>query len=269
MQRESTEWLIPVVLVIGAAAALWFYWTQINSQPPPVVAGETPAMPRRPAIEPMTGPRHPIPELARSEAVELRPLPSLDDSDEYFKIELVELYGDAVGDLLVASALIEKIVATVDNLPRSHVAERIRPVGRLPGQFQADGEDDNGGDYSLSAENYQRYDALVELVASADIDRLVDTYQRYYPLFQGAYVGLGYPDAYFNDRLVEVIDHLLDTPTAGERVELTRPHVLYEYADPVLQKLSSGQKLLFRMGDAHAETIKLTLQTLRDRIVES
>ena len=37
-------------------------------------------------------------------------------------------------------------------------------------------------------------------------------YKQYYPLFQQAYVDLGYPEGYFNDRLVEVIDHLLATP---------------------------------------------------------
>ena len=39
-------------------------------------------------------------------------------------------------------------------------------------------------------------------------------YERLYPLFQQAYEDLGYPGKYFNDRLVEVIDHLLQTPEA-------------------------------------------------------
>lgn len=268
MQRDSTEWLIPAALAIGAAAALWYYWAQINRHPVDMPENGAPATHETPTIEPLGGPRHPIPALQRSAASDLRPLPPLGESDEYFKIELVDLYGEAVGEVLVASDLIEKVVATVDSLTRSHVAERIRPVGRLPDQFQADG-DQGGDEFTLSSGNYRRYDVLVNLVASADMDRLVETYKRYYPLFQDAYVALGYPDGYFNDRLVEVIDHLLETPAAGDQVRLVRPHVLYEFADPALEGRSSGQKLLLRMGDAHAATIKQTLRELRDRIAGS
>lgn len=268
MQRESKEWLVPVVLAIGTAAALWFYWSQVNRDPEELRRSVATERPQRPAIEPLSGPRHPIEGMQRPDDAVLRPLPSLDESDEYFRIELTELYGDAVGEVLVASGVIEKMVATVDSLPRSYVAERIRPVGALPGQFQIDGQDDSGA-YTLSPDNYDRYDVLVSLVTGADVERVVDTYERYYPLFQSAYVQLGYPDGYFNDRLVEVIDHLLQTPAAGEQVMLTRPHVLYEYADPALEGLSSGQKLLLRMGDAHMESIKKTLRELRDRIAGS
>jgi hypothetical protein len=82
-------------------------------------------------------------------------------------------------------------------------------------------------------------------------------------LFQDAYVALGYPDGYFNDRLVEVIDHLLETPEVNDPIELVRPHVLYEYSDPNLEALSSGQKLLLRMGSDNAARIKGTLRELR------
>ena len=37
-------------------------------------------------------------------------------------------------------------------------------------------------------------------------------YRRLYPLFQQAYAELGYPTGHFNDRLVEVVDHLLAAP---------------------------------------------------------
>ena len=91
-------------------------------------------------------------------------------------------------------------------------------------------------------------------------------YRRYYPLFQQSYQRLGYPDAYFNDRLVEVIDLLLSTPTPEEPVALIRPNVLYEYAEPDLEALSSGQKLLLRIGNQHAAEVKAVLRELREHI---
>ena len=62
---------------------------------------------------------------------------------------------------------------------------------------------------------------------------------------------------------IEVIDHLLETPEVNDPIELVRPHVLYEYSDPNLEALSSGQKLLLRMGSDNAARIKGTLRELR------
>jgi len=46
-------------------------------------------------------------------------------------------------------------------------------------------------------------------------------------------------------------------------IRLVRPHVLYEFADADLAALSSGQKLLLRMGRDHTATIKRVLSDLR------
>ncbi|MFQ5982999.1 MAG: DUF3014 domain-containing protein, partial [Woeseiaceae bacterium] len=48
-----------------------------------------------------------------------------------------------------------------------------------------------------------------------------------------------------------------------EPIRLVRPHVLYEFADEDLESLSSGQKLLLRMGNEHATRIKETLEEFR------
>ncbi len=104
---------------------------------------------------------------------------------------------------------------------------------------------------------------MVDLIVSADSAEIAALYHRSYPLFQSAYVDLGYPDAYFDDRLVEVIDHLLETPEVSGPIELVRPHVLYEYRDADLETLSSGQKLMLRIGEEHAGSIKMKLRELR------
>ncbi len=120
----------------------------------------------------------------------------------------------------------------------------------------------------LSADNFARYQPLVEMLASADPDELVQTYRRFYPLLQQAYVELGYPDGYFNDRLVEVIDHLLLAPDVPEKLQLTRPHVLYQYADRDIEALSSGQKLMLRIGDENAARVRKSLAAFRQALLE-
>jgi hypothetical protein len=214
----------------------------------------------------LIGPVHPIEPLDwdAPDSEDLVELPNLNDIDAYLRLELVDLYGSQLNTLMASDALIDKIVATVDNLPRSHVAERVRPLGRLQSDFVTQaGADDTA---TLDPLNYERYRVLVDLFTLADPDAVTDLYRRYYPLLQKSYETLGYPHGYFNDRVVEVIDHLLATPVPDEAPRLVRPHVLFEFADPELEALSSGQKFLLRMGADNAARTKQALEQLRARL---
>mgnify|MGYP001811692810 CR=1 FL=1 len=173
MGDPDVKLLVGILLVVALAVAGWYFRDELLPQPEqPVVAPSLPAV-----AEPVedSGPRHPIlpPDAAQPGQRELVPLPSLDDSDAYFLLALVDVFGADIESLLVKDGLIDRIVTTVDNLPRDHVAEKIRPVGRLPDFFQADTSGDNGPIF-LSPENYRRYDQLVGLVATADVDAIVD-----------------------------------------------------------------------------------------------
>ncbi len=266
MRRESTQFYIPILLAIAVAAALTYYWIEINRDAPP--AEPPPAAVQPVAVEPKS-PLHPFPKVESPvrPGGELVELPALDQSDEYLKLALADVLSSrTVAEMLAERDLIARIVATVDNLPRDHVAERIRPVAGLVSAFDAEASSNN--EFTISADSYRRYDVLVDLVTNADLNELTEAYGRFYPLFQKAYVDLGYPNAYFNDRLVAVIDHLLVTPDVQDPISLVRPHVLYEFADMDLESLSSGQKLLIRMGNEHATRIKATLGELRLLIAE-
>jgi hypothetical protein len=270
MRKETIQWLIPVLLAMGAAAALWFWWAQ--TERPEAVGDREPVQPAETvdtSPEQPEEPAYPVeaPETA-AQSAELRPLPPLDESDRYFKLEVTDLFGETIDAILADDHVIERIVATVDNLSREQIAERIKPVEGVGGQFIVE-ETDDGEEYILDPQNYGRYDEVVALVENTDIEQADELYRRFYPLFQKAYEDLGYPQGYFNDRLVEVIDHLLATPDVEEPIRLVRPHVLYEYADPELESLSPGQKLLLRIGGEHRATVKEKLREFRARISES
>lgn len=265
MDDTEIKWLIALLLAAAAAAAAWFFWDGAKlppAEPAPVqqapVEDTAPAEPLHP-VEPL--------ELEPGDG-ELVELPPLEESDRYFALALVDIFGPELETLLADEALIDKTVATVDNLTRGRVAEKIRPVGRLSGNFIVTAAGDNGPFY-LSSENYDRYKPLVNMVTDADLDELVATYRRFYPLMQEAFAQLGYPDGYFNDRVVAVIDQLLATPEPEQPIRLVQPHVLYEFADPELEALSSGQKLLLRMGPDHAAAVKAVLEDVRGRIAQA
>jgi hypothetical protein len=177
---------------------------------------------------------------------------------------LAGLYGaDAASQFFYANDLARRIVATVDNLPRKQVAMRLIPMKPPGGGFVTKSQD---GAVYLSPENYARYAPYVRLLESADPKKLVAVYVRLYPLFQQAYQELGYPQGYFNDRLVEVIDHLLATPDVEGPIRLVQPKVLYQFEDPKLEALSAGQKSLIRMGSENAAKVKSALTGIRQAV---
>lgn len=265
MDDPDVKLLLAILLLVALAGAGWFFRDELL--PGPEV--QAPSHPAPATVDERVneGPKYPVLpfETAESGAATLVPLPPLDDSDGYFILALMDVFGSAIEPLLAKEAIIDRLVGTIDGLPRDHVAEKIRPVGRLSNSFTVVTDESNGPIF-LSQENFKRYDFLVNQIRSADIDTVVATYRRFYPLLQQSYERLGYPDAYFNDRVVEVIDHLLRTPQPDEPIRLVRPHVLYEFADPELEALSSGRKLLLRMGGEHAAVMKSFLGELRAEI---
>jgi hypothetical protein len=109
----------------------------------------------------------------------------------------------------------------------------------------------------------------MRLAQAVPTDKLVAVYLRFYPLLQRQYETLGYPDGYFNDRVVQVIDHLLATPEPEPPLLIAQPRVLYEFADPALEDLSAGQKILLRMGAENRRTVKSKLREIRKGLVAS
>lgn len=261
MSESNSNWLLPAIVVVAlVAAAVWFYRQQPNAPVPAEQSAGTETAPAAP-----TGPQYPVPLPGADSGGQLIDLPSLDDSDAYFKLELLGLFGEALDNLLVESGLIDKFVITIDNLPQSSVAERVRPLRSIEGPFPVEPADVEGT-YVIGGDNAARYAPLIGVLSSADPQRVMETYSRFYPLMQEAYVRLGYPDAYFNDRLIAVIDHLLAAPEPETPLRLVRPNVLYQYADPELEALSAGQKLMLRMGRENAATVKALLRDYRNRL---
>ncbi len=259
VQRQPLLW-IGVLAALGAAGALYFYLTR--PAPPPVgvpVAPPPVAATPPPAVAPPIA--HPVPTTPAE------PLPALDASDEPLRTALVELGGgDALATLLRPEALLRHIVASVDALPRAGLDVEARPLRRPAGEFLALGPDDAA---TISPRNAARYEPYVRVLAALDMPRLAALYQRFYPLFQQAYGELGNPDGYFNDRLVEVIDHLLATPAVDGPIRLVRPKVMYEFADPALQSLSVGQKALLRLDPAQRRTVLAQLRALRAAVART
>jgi hypothetical protein len=248
--------VVGVAAAIFVLAAIGVYYLRSRNQPLPA-APSPPAAVAPASSEPSIA--HPLPAGAGGAAA--APLPELADSDAPLRDALSQISSaDAVKDFLVPQDLVRKIVVTIDNLPRQKVAVDKRPANPVGGEFLAKGDELHS---TLDQRNFDRYKPMIAAINRLDAKQLGALYIHYYPLFQSSYQNLGYPNGYFNDRLVEVIDNLLATPEPKEPIELVRPNVMYTYADPALESRSAGQKLLIRMGPENAKAVKAKLTELR------
>lgn len=262
--------LVVIILVIAVAA---YYLGQRSSE------SELPPAPQQPVSDNATPSstvqepvriQYPVKNITPADSVAVdtpaaAPLPGLVDSDDSVREALTGLYDSLQLDKLFNfNSIIRHFVVTVDNVTASKLPQKFK-FTRLPvDSFLV--THDAGGGLSIDPKNYDRYTPYIRFMEAVDLNGLTELYFRYYPLFQQAYEDLGYPDRYFNDRLVEVIDHLLATPDVRDPIMLKQPVVYYTFADPKLEALSAGQKLMIRIGHDNAVRVKSWLRQLRAAI---
>ncbi|HEY9052255.1 MAG TPA: DUF3014 domain-containing protein, partial [Gammaproteobacteria bacterium] len=247
MNKSTVVVVSSIVLLAGGAAGYWYWqnqqpdidYAQIEapiqkSVPAAPVEEAAPAFPLKLDIPPQPA-QPPLP-----------PLPALEQSDSFVLETLNTLLSDpALVKIFISDKLIEKFVASIDNLPSKSLPVKVMPIKTTGGSMITTGSE---SDLTISPKNAERYVPYIKVLNAADTKQLVQLYIRLYPLLQLAYEDLGYPDKYFNDRLIEVIDHLLDAPDVTGPVKLVQPKVVYKFADPELETRSIGQRIMIRIG---------------------
>jgi hypothetical protein len=253
--------------VLAAVLASGFLWWKSQKAPASaeVVAPGPVTTPVLPGAAPqaeaaaIAAIRHPF-----DTAPPAAPLPALDDSDRPLTEALVGLLGEKPWQaLFYPDRIVRRIVATIDNLPRQDAPVNMWPVKPVGAWMMTAGA---GDALHIAPDNARRYAAYAALVKAVNAALLVDIYRRFYPLFQQAYVELGYPQGYFNDRLVAAIDDLLAAPELAEPPRLVQRKVIYQFADPDLERRSAGQKILLRIGADHARIVKARLREIRSMV---
>lgn len=256
----GSRMLLLLGLLLLAAGGGWYLWsTYFAPKPAPIVAEAPPPPPPPKPAEPAI--QHPIETGAPA-----GPLPTLAESDKPLVEGLASaIERDAIARWMIPQDLVRRIVVTVDNLPRRSYAQRLSPLRPVPGKFTVVGAD---AQMKIAPQNAARYTPLVRAFDAVNSEKLVALYVRFYPLFQEAYREQGYPNAYFNDRLVEVLDLLIATREMPGQLAIAQPKVLYEYADPALEALPSGQKILLRIGPENAARVKAKLRDIRSLVAK-
>lgn len=281
LRTRIFTWTGVAALAVGG----YFAWQHVNApgtDPASQTAMAPPLTPAPPA--PVAEPpaavtpaiQHPMEPLADPSAP---PLPALGESEPTVTGRLTELLGrQNVLVFLQPGSFVRHAVATVDNLGRDHAPSQVWPINPTPGRFSTFTAAD--GTQTVHRDNSQRYAPLVTMVEAVDTAQAVALYRTLYPLFQQAHEELGFPGRHFNDRLVAVMDLLISTPTpialpTVTRVDVKgpvaslRPWVRYEYANPDWQALSSGQKILLRVGPENQRRLVAKLRDIRQHIAKA
>ena len=260
-RNKAIWWSAAAVVVVIIGIGAYYRYTATSNAPVKVQENRPPPPPPVKADD--GGIQHPIPAAGTDGSA----LPALNQSDVAVKDSITGVLGaKPVEQFLVQENIVRHIVVTIDNLPRKKVAVDLRPVKPTPGETAISNQGDTT---TLGAANYARYAPFIHLVETTDPKTLASVYFHLYPLFQQAYEDLGYPGRFFNDRLVEVIDHLLAAPEPQGPIDLVQPKVFYQFADPKLEDLSAGQKLLIRMGPANERSLKAKLRDFRSELVQN
>ena len=254
--KNPLVWIILFVLAAGAAWYLSVRQDQTEVEEALVIPAEVAPEPP-PEQYPVDDIQVPEPEPVEPEPVEPmapepepQPLPTLAESDPEVLGEAKAL-SPALEALLIPEFVLSRIVTTIDALDGARVAPPMRPTTSVPGRFtvlEADGQ------AVISPQNAERYAPFVAL------------YVRYYPLLQEAYLGLGEGDERFNDRVVQVLDHLLATPEPVGLLEVRQEEANYVFVDPELEALSVGQKALLRLSQEDRTTVKDRIRDLRNAL---
>lgn len=250
-----------VAVIVLVLAGLWVLRPRLDMGTPP--APELPAVvdaveraPSAPALH------HPLPPV---EAPRLVPAAGIAKA-------IMGLVGtDAALRFLQLADFPRRAVATLDGLGREHAPVAAWPVVPTPQRFLV--EED-----AVAQRNAARYAPFVAFVAALDASALVDLYRRMYPVLQQAYRELGFGDRSLNDRVVEVLALLLATPEPAQPplvslmevkgpIPSEQPWTRYEYADPDLQALAAGQKILLRVGPEHRAVLKGKLRELQKELL--
>ncbi|AWH50559.1 DUF3014 domain-containing protein [Stenotrophomonas sp. SAU14A_NAIMI4_5] len=261
-------WVLGVVVVGGAGA--WLFrdqWQDLADRvevPTQAAAPSTAAPPAAPTAEPASSTpaiQHPLDTDAAADPA----LPKMEDSDTAAWTALSGLFNGEGGlALLLRDHLIQRLVTHVDNLDKTSVPPSALATRPLPGSLQVDA---GGKGEQIAAGNAARYAPYVQAFTALDPAAAGTAYKRFYPLIQQAYVDLGRPQGYFNDRLVAVIDHLLETPEPARPLAVVRDERgRYRFVDPDLQSRSVGQKALLRLDATQERAVKQQLRAIRSSI---
>lgn len=173
------------------------------------------------------------------------PLPALAESDAAVADEVTGCVGALAPVWLAQEDLLRRAAAVLAGVAAGRVPRGQLDFMAVTGPFRTVERD---GVAYLDPDSYERYVRFVDIVTCVSPERTVALIARFEPLLGEAMAALGEEGPGVRAGVDAVLEKVLAAPMPKGFVPLSRPNVLYEYADPSLEALDHFQKQLLRMG---------------------
>ena len=210
-------------------------------------------------------PQKPEPAAVAVNEEPSQPPATLETSDQELRKSLSTNSSSVLLNTSLANEnLIERSVSVVDGLSRGALpfkALAITPPSEKFSVHTVDGED------YMNTESYHRYDSYARTISELETQTLTSNFNRFRPLLEQAYAGLGYPAQDFDNALIRTLDYVLATPLLREPIALKKKESVYIYADTRVEQLTEMQKLLLRMGPDNIALIQAQAKDLREALL--
>ncbi|MBU2882413.1 DUF3014 domain-containing protein [Psychrosphaera sp. B3R10] len=284
METSGTEKKpLPIAVYAGAVAIILagVVWVAMSpgdnepEKPTPIVKMPEPVI--LPEIEKeapeMVEPEPELAEITIEPEPEVEPEPPkpahppLMESDNWFRAELTDLVmGTPAIKKVVQENIISNFVVFIDNAAKGEIVRKFSPVVEPEGKFKATLLEGPELKYVLNEQSYKRYDMYADLITALPIDASDNLYDTLSPLVEEAYFELGYSENDFNDKVLETIDILMETPIVDGDINLVTPSAMFEFADKKLEALLPIQKLFLRMGPDNQRKILPVLEEIKAKL---
>lgn len=265
-QRDKSR---PVLLIIVAVAVIAgaAYWFLQRGKPEPEVATLSPPAQvdvsdpeestRVIDAKPMTSPAAQEPSPVPVPPVKL---PPLDRSDADVISFLLEASEGSFQSWLIQEHLIRKFVRAVNALEEGKLVSQYRPFNDPEIPFTA--SNSNGETWQIDVTNFERYTPYLASLEQVGPERLLQIYERYYPLLEQAYEELGVKKGDFRQVTKRALTRITKAPMPPQDAALLRPSVTYRFSAADLEQRAPVEKLLFRMGPENSQRLKKLAEEL-------
>jgi len=278
---QSTTASSTKIIAAGAGAlvllvALFFVFSGDDEQPSEPVPIEVPVV-TEPDPEPVTLPEpepepeenylppEPVPAPAPTPAPEPEP-EVVDISDAAVKTALMALSEmPDFARVLVDQDLLRRFVVFTENLANEELASNHHLLRAPDNSFRVYSQANKEW---IDSASYKRYSPYVAILDNMGAERLLELYEIYKPTISEIYSEIGDPDLDFDYRVLDAIDHLLDTPEIPVPVEVYTDSVMYKYRIEQVEELSAPQKQLLRTGPENMRLIKAKLREIKSLLEE-
>ena len=188
---------------------------------------------------------------------------TLEASDDSFRKALGNV-SESLLDWFQVKNVIRKYIMIINDLSQNHILYKHRKFLKMPQKFVA--KEDSQGLY-IANESYARYDQLANAMALLDVQKGLDLYLTFRPLFKQVYDEFSYPAEYrLEDIFMKAAASVLKASVIKGRVSLRRDSVGYKFAKEELEALNNVEKQMLRMGPENTQKIQAKLRQLVEAI---